>query len=293
MSPQRYASGRRLHARSGVNTSTTNVILGCTITFGVLAIALGLFLLYKAYMRTLDHQSGKDHHSVARLEGHRPKTKVRDRTQDRRGSPDRRRKARGRDWADDGYSQNYRSSSTDAILGPRRMAASPSFARRQPTNYPPFAQKNPYLDPSMAGKDEAPFSPLITSMHPASEASQLISALDVESFHGDSRQASKHASPDGHSGSMTDEKSSNRTSTSDDDGHLRGDEDRPLSRMGSGAGLFMKPQSQMAPLDHPETDPRFPDIAQEANGEAAANNRTAHNLMGGENPEGEVNRERQ
>lgn len=37
-------------------TSTTNVILGVTLSFGIVALVLGLYFIYKAYMRYLKHQ---------------------------------------------------------------------------------------------------------------------------------------------------------------------------------------------------------------------------------------------
>ncbi|KAL9001467.1 MAG: hypothetical protein Q9169_000042 [Polycauliona sp. 2 TL-2023] len=40
-------------------TSTTNVILGVTLSFGIIALILGLYFIYKAYIRLLDHQRSK------------------------------------------------------------------------------------------------------------------------------------------------------------------------------------------------------------------------------------------
>ncbi|KAL8673314.1 MAG: hypothetical protein Q9168_002276 [Polycauliona sp. 1 TL-2023] len=41
-------------------TSTTNVILGVTLSFGIVALMLGLYFIYKAYMKLLDHQRTKE-----------------------------------------------------------------------------------------------------------------------------------------------------------------------------------------------------------------------------------------
>lgn len=47
-------------------TSTTNVILGVTLSFGIVALVLGLYLIYKAYMKYLKYQQNNNLHPHGR-----------------------------------------------------------------------------------------------------------------------------------------------------------------------------------------------------------------------------------
>ena len=46
--------------------STTNVILGVTLSFGIVALIIGLYFIYTAYMNSLDYQPNKNIRSKRR-----------------------------------------------------------------------------------------------------------------------------------------------------------------------------------------------------------------------------------
>lgn len=69
-------------------TSTTNVILGVTLSFGVVALVLGLYLIYKAYMRYLKYQQNNNLHHHGRSQNSTSAQKVMDETLLRDKHPD-------------------------------------------------------------------------------------------------------------------------------------------------------------------------------------------------------------
>ncbi|CAO1603344.1 hypothetical protein XANCAGTX0491_006932 [Xanthoria calcicola] len=83
-------------------TSTTNVILGVTLSFGIVALVLGLYLIYKAYMRYLKYQQNSNLHPHGRSQNSTSAQKATDETllRDKYTDPGRRMPSQNslRDW---------------------------------------------------------------------------------------------------------------------------------------------------------------------------------------------------
>ncbi|KAL8918263.1 MAG: hypothetical protein Q9172_005497 [Xanthocarpia lactea] len=68
-------------------TSTTNVIMGVTLSFGIVALVLGVFFIYKAYMRSLKHQQNDNPQTLPKIQLRKSVMRPRERALPRDGRP--------------------------------------------------------------------------------------------------------------------------------------------------------------------------------------------------------------
>ncbi|KAL8873160.1 MAG: hypothetical protein Q9174_001329 [Haloplaca sp. 1 TL-2023] len=227
MAPTRHSHTIRIEARDKVPTSTANVILGCTITFGILALVICSFLIYKAYLRRLDHAAARNRNEVDMLIGEHdtigltlqdvPETKytghIKARNLTGRATSGIYRfkttlvrlaaTAHGmtlnpdQDFVHDKVGRDTHLRYANGRFSPQMTPAGANKVRGQGEgDYRQGTPQEPYADEN--GKRKASPTPLAAPGHPASDISQLISAFDTSSIQGNARGQS-------HAGSLAEQ----------------------------------------------------------------------------------------
>ncbi|KAL8732715.1 MAG: hypothetical protein Q9181_003860 [Wetmoreana brouardii] len=125
------------------------------------------------------------------------------------------------DWAHDKAGQELRPS--PSTMSPKVTDSATQFHAKQQEDAAQPAQSPPHLFSSSIDQREATLSPPAPPIHPASEASQLISALDVESLQGDPQRHLHDQSPIRHSISAEADVLSETSSMNLRDSYDRGD----------------------------------------------------------------------
>lgn len=120
-------------------------------------------------------------------------------------------------------------------LGPEWTAATSDFGRAHQQHEANPEELVRHLSPSLDDRRKATLTPPAVSMHPASDTSQLISALDIESLHGDPQRQLHSQSPAGQSLSSEGEIGSNTSFRSNGDGYGQRQEHQGWSGSGNGS----------------------------------------------------------
>ncbi|KAL8689915.1 MAG: hypothetical protein Q9218_004519 [Villophora microphyllina] len=132
MAPWTDCSAVHLQARDKVPESTTNVILGCAIGFGVLALVVGLFFIYKAYMRRTERREDHTTPTPFRAKDPRSSTSSRERTPNRGRSQEARKRSEDTQRKYDSRAEN------NARYDPARNGKARPYIHQKPLrpNYP-------------------------------------------------------------------------------------------------------------------------------------------------------------